>query len=255
MRKERPPSILDVDPFAIRDRGRLSGKGHQSAVVSGEREDHLSPIRDRRRPRGLPLPHHRAYGSRTRRFGRLSRYAQNNNLRAHEPERLLSPRQPQFHPRRRTCVPQSRRMHDRGSLANDFSSLSTPRGEPFRPSATRVTYYALCRLLPLVQLGSRLAQLAWVNSLAPTARQISRGKTRYLRCIDAGFTKCTPTADGGLRGHVPARPGCITPHIRFLFVVPPLWVRLPSDPASRQRPCRFPSLRLCENLAVGLPPT
>ena len=76
-------------------------------------------------------------------------------------------------------------------------------------------------------LGSRLAQLAWVNSLAPTARQISRGKTRYLRCIDAEFTtngsprgtKCTPTADGGLRGHVlrnePARPGCITPHIRF----------------------------------------
>ena len=123
------------------------------------------------------------------------------------------------------------------------------------PSVARATYYALCRLLPFVQLGSRLAQLAWVNSLAPTARQISRGKTRHCRCVDAGFTKCIPAADGGLRGYVPARPGCITPHIRFLFIVPQLRVRLPSDPASRQRPCRFPSLRLCENLAVGLPPT
>jgi len=39
-----------------------------------------------------------------------------------------------------------------------------------------------------------------------TARQISQGTTRYLPCIDAGFTKCTPTADGGLRGHVPLAP-------------------------------------------------
>jgi len=45
-----------------------------------------------------------------------------------------------------------------------------------------------------------------------------RGKTRYLLRIDAGFTKCTPVAEGGLRGHVPARPGCITPTIRFLFI-------------------------------------
>ena len=84
--------------------------------------------------------------------------------------------------------------------------------------------------------------------------EISRGKTRYLHCIDAGFTKCTPTADGGLRGHVPARPGCITPHIRFLFIAPQFRIGLPSDPASRRRPCPSPCLRLCENLAIGLSP-
>ena len=84
--------------------------------------------------------------------------------------------------------------------------------------------------------------------------EISRGKTRHFHCASAGFTKYIPTADGGLRGHVPARPGCTTPHIRFLFIAPQLWVQLPPDPASRQRPCRFPSLRLCENLAGGLPP-
>jgi hypothetical protein len=87
------------------------------------------------------------------------------------------------------------------------------------------------------------------------AGQASRGKTRHCRCASAGFTKCIPAADGGLRGHVPARPGCITPHIRFLFIAPQLWVRLPPDPASRRRPCRFPSLRLCEYLAAGLSPT
>jgi hypothetical protein len=53
---------------------------------------------------------------------------------------------------------------------------------------------------------------------------------------------------------VPARPGCTTPHIRFLFIAPQLWIQLPSDPASRRRPCRSPSLRLCENLAPGLAP-
>ena len=133
--------------------------------------------------------------------------------------------------------------------------FQSPLGEPFGPSATHPTYYALCTLLPFVRPGFRFAQLAWVHSLAPTARQISRGKTRYLRCIDAGFTKCTPAADGGLRGHLPARPGCITPHIRFLFIAPQLRIELPSDPASRRRPCPSPCLRLCEYLAIGLSPT
>ena len=133
--------------------------------------------------------------------------------------------------------------------------FQSPLGEPCGPSVAHATYYALCRLLPFDRLGLRLAQLAWVHSLAPTIRQISRGKTRYLPCIDAGFTKCTPTADGGLRGHVPARPGCITPHIRFLFIAPQFRIGLPSDPASRRRPCPSPCLRLCENLAIGLSPT
>jgi hypothetical protein len=54
------------------------------------------------------------------------------------------------------------------------------------------------------------------------------------------------TADGGLRSHVPARPGCITPHIRFLFIAPQFRIELPSDPASRRRLCPSPCLRLCK---------
>ena len=42
-----------------------------------------------------------------------------------------------------------------------------------------------------------------------------------------------PTAPGGLHGHVPARPGCTTPRIRFLFVAPPRWSGLPPDPTAR----------------------
>jgi hypothetical protein len=76
-------------------------------------------------------------------------------------------------------------------------------------------------------------------SMFRSTGEISRGKTRYLRCIDAGFTKCTPTADGGLRGHVPARPGCITPHIRFLFIAPQLWIGLPPAPRLTTTPLPF----------------
>ena len=46
---------------------------------------------------------------------------------------------------------------------------------------------------------------------------------------------CTPSADGGLRGHVPARPGCITPHIRFLFIAPQFRIGLPCIPGHRTR--------------------
>ncbi|MFQ5825689.1 MAG: hypothetical protein ACE5JB_16760, partial [bacterium] len=66
----------------------------------------------------------------------------------------------------------------------------------------------------------------------------------------------TPIADGGLCGHVPTRPRCTTPRIRFLYVAPHLWIELPflprvshrGDPASRRRPCSSPNLRLREYL-------
>lgn len=84
--------------------------------------------------------------------------------------------------------------------------------------------------------------------------EISRGKTRILPRIDARFTKCIPFADGGLGGHVPTGPGCITPHIRFLFIVPRFRLGLPPHPASRRRTCPLANLRLCEYLVSGLPP-
>ncbi len=117
--------------------------------------------------------------------------------------------------------------------------------------------------------------------------EISRGKTRILSRIGAGFTKCIHPgiapdfADGGLGGHVPTRPGCITPHIRFLFMPcrprranrpdpspgtnsPPDCLRpgsaprfrlgLPPHPASRRCTCPSANLRLCCYLVPGLAP-
>jgi len=82
--------------------------------------------------------------------------------------------------------------------------------------------------------------------------ETSRGKTQSLLRVDAGFIEHAPLADGGLPGHVPTRPERTTPPIRFLFVAPRFRIGLPSDPASRRRPCPSPCLRLGENLAWGL---
>jgi hypothetical protein len=54
--------------------------------------------------------------------------------------------------------------------------------------------------------------------------QTSRGKTQSFPRVNAGFIKHIPIADGGLRGHVPTRPGCTTPQIRFLYVAPRFWI-------------------------------
>ena len=95
--------------------------------------------------------------------------------------------------------------------------------------------------------------------------ETSRGKTRNVPCMNAGFIKHAPTADGGLRGHVPARPERTTPPIRFLFVALHFRIGLPPDLApacagqsaagwSRRRPCTSPNLRLRKHLVWGLPP-
>lgn len=50
-------------------------------------------------------------------------------------------------------------------------------------------------------------------------RPISQGKTRNVPRVDAGLIKPT-SGNGGLHGHVPARPGLATPLLRFLCMAP-----------------------------------
>src|SRR4029453_832511 len=84
-----------------------------------------------------------------------------------------------------------------------------------------------CLLAPFAALANRM--------------QTSQGQTQNCPFLDAGCIKHTPHADGGLCGHVPTRPGCTTPHIRFLYVAPHVWIGLPPDATSRGTPLPFSS--------------
>jgi hypothetical protein len=99
---------------------------------------------------------------------------------------------------------------------------------PFGPSRL---VPLLCLLLTSARWSGRLSPPS--VRLSPDTLQISQGKTQNFPCVDARFIKHTPFAEGGLRCHVPTRPGCTTPHIWFLFVAPQFWIGLPSDPTSR----------------------
>ena len=122
----------------------------------------------------------------------------------------------------------------RSGLQCSSLRLMPSRGCVFRHCSASIASPGAHLLRPLLTSPRRSAPIA--RHSAPIFRstgEISRGKTRNCHCVDAGFTKCTPLANGGLRGHVPARPRCTTPHIRFLFIAPQLRVQLPSDPTSR----------------------
>ncbi len=120
-------------------------------------------------------------------------------------------------------------------------------------------FYVIQRIGIGRSLASPLGDSSMFSPLLSQARsrgawRISQGKIQNVPHVNAGFIKHTHSADGGLRRHVPARPGCTTPRIRFLFVAPCFRIGLPPDPASRRRPCPSPSLRLRFYLARGLSP-
>jgi hypothetical protein len=123
-----------------------------------------------------------------------------------------------------------------------------------RPCGPYLIPVSLLLLHPLLTSPMRSGSIALPSATTSGTWETSRGKTQSFPRVSAGFIKHAPVADGGLRGHVPTRPGRTTPHIRFLFVAPRFRIGLPSDPASRLRPCPSPILRLGEFLAWGLPP-
>jgi hypothetical protein len=130
------------------------------------------------------------------------------------------------------------------------SRLSSHQAPTVQGSGLRCGPHLLCRLLTSARQFSSGCPLPSCGLPRNTVK-ISRGKTRILPRVDAGFTKCihpgvaTEFADGGLGGHVPTGPGCITPHIRFLFIAPQFRLGLPPYPASRRRTCPLTNLRLC----------
>ena len=151
------------------------------------------------------------------------------------------------------------RMRFHFSARSDFSFPSVRAFGEMRPSGFRLPARFLRLLCPLLTSAKRSTVIPHCSAhfsrkRDPGTWRISQGKIQNVPHVNAGFIKHTQSADGGLRRHVPARPGCTTPRIRFLFVAPCFRIGLPPDPASRRRPCPSPSLRLRFYLARGLSP-
>jgi hypothetical protein len=169
--------------------------------------------------RGLtasPLPHHRTFGSRIRRFGRLSQGVTT-------PTGASSPGVP--------AARSSQRPRMTRPLAGCHPAAPQQATTLFhRSGLQRARARLLCRLLTS---AGRSGGIAPPSVLCQDTPQISRGKLSYLPCIDAGFIKYAPTVDGRLCGCVPTRPERTTPHIRFVSLAPHIRSTLPSDPTSR----------------------
>ena len=172
-----------------------------------------------------PLPHHRTFGSRIRRFGRLSLLSGAKALAG------SSPRQPHARSGNLPCERPVTGLYDRSGLpcvaAGTMPSADSSHG-------VRKDY-------------SSLSQFPWHATFRGTW-EASRGKRSYCRCIDAGFIKHSPVVDGGLHGRVPARPDGTTPCIRCVSLAPHLRSTLPSDAPSRRHPCASLVLRLHAHL-------
>jgi hypothetical protein len=150
------------------------------------------PIRDREKPRGSPLPHHRTNGSRIRRFGRLSQCAK-QTAHARQPERHFPPRQRRLHPSHRAYAPRARRMQCRRSLASDFSSLLLPsRGTVRAFDGSPPTMPFADFFLAVRGNRSPLSQFL-PHAESQGTRKTSRGKTQNVPRVDAEFIKHTPT--------------------------------------------------------------
>src|SRR5882762_3051614 len=82
----------------------------------------------------------------------------------------------------------------------------------------------------------------WLFLVEAILHRISRGKFHRLLRATTEFTSCVFDRYG-LRDHLPAPP-TLTPQIRFLYIGSRICSTLPSDPASRRRPCASLSLHL-----------
>ena len=129
--------------------------------------------RDRKKPHGLPLPHHRTYGSRIRRFGRSSRLASWKAYHpAIQPELHLLPRQRRFIPAIRLAPTGLAECNTAVPWQATSPLFQSPLGAPFGPSVVSVAALAY----PGLRLSTlqRLTSVTWlppVGSVSFAARR------------------------------------------------------------------------------------
>ncbi len=83
--------------------------------------------------------------------------------------------------------------------------------------STSCIHAVVCLLLTSIH---RSNQIALISVQSMNNVQISRGKTLNCHCVDVGFIKTYPSADGRLSGHVPTGLEYVTPQIQFLYIIP-----------------------------------
>src|ERR1044071_8400103 len=104
----------------------------------------------------------------------------------------------------------------------------TVRHEAIAPSHTVRAFEACASNMPSADFCTAIRWDYSHLSSAPTEHRADLpGYGTELSLHKRRIYKAHPDAEGGLRCHVPAHPGCTTPHIRFLFVVPQFWIGLP----------------------------
>ena len=186
--------------------------------------------RDRQKPHDPSLPHHRTNGSWIRRFDELNAYraARRGTPRVSKKRKgNAKARAGIFDQRHGPCA-------DWRVLSRAMSWSWFLPGRALGPArrgeeATRV----VPAIQPRVHPGAKPPPTGAGSDPLPS-RPRRRSYTLH------------PVAEGRLCNQVPARPEDITPHIRLLFIAPPLRMGLPSDPVSRRCPCPSPCLRLCK---------
>jgi hypothetical protein len=177
----------------------------------------------RRTPCGVPLPHHRAYGSVPGDSCRICSLLLNA---CRHYVRLIVPcgfcPLPSIQARLRGICP--RRSEKRRELLRQVR----PFVGAVPPTTTASADF--CRPIPTSLNAGSTPVAGWQDDRSPRVRRLTsvpytrRIYGRTVRVI-SGFGFCGPLAR--MR----------TPHMRFLFVRPALCLQLPSDPASRRRPC------------------
>ena len=169
--------------------------------------------------RGLtasPLPHHRTYGSRIRRFGRF-RQGQRHPNRSVVSRRASRAFIPEAEPR----SPPRRMPSRRSTTGHDSLPPFRPSAHDRMPTMPSADFCGAVRedSSALSPVPGHPADLPW----SPVRPSVHR------RPID----QAQAVVEGGRRGRVPARPDGTTPPIGFVSLAPHVRSTRPSDLTSR----------------------
>jgi hypothetical protein len=163
-----------------------------------------------------PLPHHRTYGSRSRRFGRVRQGDRDT------PTGASAPGVPATSSSQRPSITRPLAGCDLAAPPQ----TTTPLYRSGLPTNMRGTMPSADFCGAVRKDSSPLSPRPGHPADLPRSAVIPSAHRRRMYQV-------RPVVDGGLRGGVPTRPERTTPHIRFVSLAPHLRSTRPSDPTAR----------------------